>query len=106
MRKTSRYASLRKIIDKANSQFAKNRLRSDAKLFLLLNFGEMVAGPLAKANVPQTTITRDIEKDIQTVVKLAADIVPASDQISSHQVVSAVNVMWGKMKSLAHKIWD
>jgi hypothetical protein len=99
------YVSLRKMIDSADSQFAQKRLRPDAKLFLLINFGEMVAAPLARAKVPQTKEMNDIRHGIEAVVKLAADVTPARDKISSHQIVSVVPIIWGKLKSLTDKLW-
>lgn len=91
---------------------SKIRLRGDAKLFLLINFHQMIVRPLLLA-----TISRQIEQsilrkelfymvrdDVRTIIDYSRKE-SDGEEISGHSIMRTVDSMWRELKSSSFEIW-
>ena len=107
---------VRHAIDDADArlfQSRQQRLRADAKYFLLLNFMQMVFAPVRLLGRDVTAeLTSSLVADINLVVNEAArrqQILPglAAEQsdVSGHAVLEAVSNRWRDLNLSSFRIW-
>ena len=104
---------------------AVGRLRPDALFFLLVNFDQMVARPLALVREGGRDIATDaelaglVENDVQTILREAAVIPSASasgaeadrgvpartDEITGGHVVAALATVYGRLETVVLNVW-
>jgi len=83
------------------------RLRPDARLFLFVNLHQMIALPLAYAQAVQLEVRpvdSMIRDDVRTVLEAAATE-SKEDEISGHAVLTALNNVWGKLRTVELNVW-
>ena len=101
--------TIRSMIDAAEREtFAgkTQRLRPDAKVFLLINLLQMVAVPvLASGKGRNLELGRLLFDDTITLVRRAADQAKGQE-VSSHAVLTAVANNWQKLKLSDLKLWE
>jgi hypothetical protein len=100
---------LRGIVDgaaeEASIRFNKE-LRPDAKMLLLLNFGNLVVVPLAVAErAKPDEIYGAVAHDIATLVAHAAEIADGRE-ISAHTIIDALSGLWRQLDVSAFKLWE
>lgn len=85
-------------------------LRPDAKMFLVSNFNQMIIKPMivAKAEkhieLNQKSIAEIIKNDLVTIMKFTYEI-KKEKQASGHDVMKAIDQLWGKLESTKLEIW-
>lgn len=91
---------------------APHRLRPDARLFLVVNFHQMVSRPLQLGNVlPDEQLLQLIHHDLRIVVEDAANeddadaVTPSRDGISAAAVVRAIARRWKELKLNGIGVW-
>jgi len=108
-----RYAPIFDVIQTAINRFEANqsepdfiRVRSDARLFLLLNFDQMVFRPLTAAR-NLNNISGSISEDVTNILETAriATKEKRESEISGHEVLNACSRLWGSLKTLAKDSW-
>jgi len=86
--------------------FPDKQLRPDAKLFLLINFLQMVVIPVSLAGKRQETdLGRSLFADIVSLLKEAAGETTGRD-VSSHAVLKALTKYWMKLNLSSLKLWE
>ena len=100
---------VRSSIDRAHEELRKETgrvLRADASYLLLINFAAMIIAPAERAGKVSVGEMRDsTASDIRIIVREAARI-SREEEISGHQVIAAVNNVWGRLKTMTYNIWD
>lgn len=99
--------TVRKAIDDFESS-NNLKIRSDGKLFLLLNFEFMVYRPLREDVKLRPRLDIRIRKDITTILKRAGDNIskkPNNDGISAHEIASAGLQVWESLSTLSKDSW-
>ncbi len=82
------------------------RLRPDAKLFLLINFLQMIVHPVSLAGRRnQSDLRRILFADTVSLLKEAAGETRDRD-VSSHAVLKALTKNWMKLNLSALKLWE
>lgn len=85
-------------------------LRPDAKMFLVTNFNQMIIKLLLLArtknqiDLNQKSISEIIKSDINTILKLTYQI-KKEREASGHDVMKAIDQLWGKLESTKLEIW-
>lgn len=95
-----------------------NRLRPDARHFILVNMHQMVCLPiLADASRPQrssqgdfatdrevrSNLARDVEHDVRLILEAAAN--QPDYEVSGHAVLVAVSRVYDRLKTAASNVW-
>jgi hypothetical protein len=101
-----------RLVDDAISDITKelglgNRLRSDARFFLLVNLYQMVLLPLFYSEQmprPWASLERDIRDDIRTILETAGE---QSNQreISGHIIVNVLSNVWKDLRVTKLNLW-
>lgn len=104
-----RFEPVRGIVDGAAEQASirfNKELRSDAKMLLLLNFGNLVVAPLAIAErATPNEIYGAVAHDIASLVAHAAEITDGRE-ISAHNIIDALSGLWQELNVSALKLWE
>lgn len=85
-------------------------LRPDAKMFLVTNFNQMIIKPLIvakaekKIELTQKSISEIIKNDLVTIMKFTYEI-KKEKKASGHDVMKAIDQLWGKLESTKLEIW-
>ena len=85
-------------------------LRPDAKMFLVTNFNQMIIKPIIIAknenslNLKQYSISEIIEKDVKTILRHTFEI-KRDKEASGHDIMRAIDQLWGKLESTKLEIW-
>ncbi|WP_445908871.1 hypothetical protein [Yeosuana sp.] len=85
-------------------------LRPDAKMFLVTNFNQMIIKPLLvartenKIDLNQKSISEMIQSDLKTILRFTYEI-KKEKQASGHDVMKAIDQLWGKLESTKLEIW-
>jgi hypothetical protein len=88
------------------SPYAGRRLRPDAKLFLLINFLQMIVIPVILARRQDgPDLGRILFADTVTLLKESADETNETD-VSSHSVLKALTKNWQRLNVSALKLWE
>jgi hypothetical protein len=86
--------------------YAGRRLRPDAKLFLLINFLQMIVLPVSLSERGSNVdLRRILFADTVTLLKQSADETNERD-VSSHAVLKALTKNWKKLNFSALKLWE
>ena len=96
---------IRTSIDHADKE---NRLRPDAKYFLLVNFHQMIVRPYFEINYRNTKYNSEIDSYIEADIDLIVlEAKKESDQIeiSGHKIIDIVNNLWGSLQTTKLEIW-
>ena len=109
---------IREAVEKIDQELSRERglrLRPDSKLFLLLNFNEMIARPLASGGrLESGKLLSGVEKDLRLIVQRAAEEhrphpqegeLGGEAEISSHYIVNALSRSWADLH-VTGLIWD
>jgi hypothetical protein len=84
---------------------ARERIRPDARLALLVNFDELVAKPLTLVRAaPSETLAAAIQGDTQLIVQAAAQVRP-SGMITGGDIYRAVGLVYERMRSASFDLW-
>ncbi len=101
--------TIEQVIAKAISKFETEELReraiirSDAKLFLVINYKAMVYLPLRDSpKFSELELKKEIFSEVQKILKAAQEI---STEISAHQVLIAGSKIWDSLKTLSRGSW-
>jgi hypothetical protein len=105
--------AVRRAIDGADKEA---RLRADARYFMLVNLHQMVILPIligryGPYEIPDRSseyLENAIEQDVTAVVQNALDTSRGdSDQqgLSAHQIMTAVNNIWDRLKTAEINLW-
>lgn len=101
--------TIEQVIAKAINKFevdelpARTLVRSDAKLFLMINYRTMVYFPLKDSTkFSELELKKEIFSEVQKILKTAQEI---STEISAHQVLIAGNKIWDSLKTLSNGSW-
>lgn len=101
--------TIEQVIAKAISKFETENLdkrvivRSDAKLFLIINYSSMVYYPLLDAKDPdKNDLKRQIFKEVQKILNVAQDM---AKEITAHKILQAGNEIWDSLKTLGKSSW-
>lgn len=100
---------VRGIVDAAAEQASRRfnkELRADAKMLLLLNFGNLVVAPLTM--VQRTSLEEIYEvvtRDVSTLVARAAEITDGRE-ISAHNIIDALSGLWKQLSVSALQLWE
>ena len=92
---------VRIIIDQAIEELGlSGRVRSDTKMFLLLNFHHLIAVPFRRAE-PKLDVGAMVAEDVRVLLKAARGIAEdrAHDLINGRDVVEATVMTWRIIKS-------
>jgi hypothetical protein len=84
-----------------------NKLRPDAKYFLLVNFDHLIVRPLFERRPYQKgfyEIEKAIEADISTIFSTAKQE-PEQDEISGHKIMNTINKLWKDLKTTRLELW-
>lgn len=95
------------------------KLRSDAKYFLLTNFHNLIVKPVLAdvyfsienpswprppISLPELRIA--IKIDIQAIITDAGkNVDPNADRVSGHQIMAAINRVWRELRTTRFEIW-
>lgn len=102
------YHIIRKIIISIDNADKENKLRPDAKYFLLVNFHHLIIRPLFDRRLFREKfypeIENDIEADISTIV---SETKQESEQgeISGHKVMDTINKSWRNLRTTRLELW-
>lgn len=105
---------IKEIVDEAAKSHPGRELRADAKLFLVLNFYQMVFLPMVRAPQSATKPSRRrllalIADDTQTIIETARSQRPESDhdrpEISGGQIAEALGKAYRKLKLSEINLW-
>lgn len=101
--------TIEQVIAKAINKFEVEELleraivRSDAKLFLMINYRAMVYYPLKDSpKFSELQLKKDIFSEVQQILKTAQN---TSMEISAHQILIAGNEIWDSLKTLSRGSW-
>jgi hypothetical protein len=105
---------VRKSIESTTAELElENQLRADARLFLLVNFHELILIPLlrtGRTDVDQSTarIQHDLIRILDTARSLAHSRSPAGSEVyvSGHTVVDALAASWNELELTSTGIWS
>ena len=84
------------------------RLRPDARLFLVVNVHQMVVLPLSyTAHMPPRDLLKDmIRDDIRSVLQVAISSERRDQrEVSGHAVVNALSQVWEKLRITEFQLW-
>jgi hypothetical protein len=98
----------KKEIDKAiNDLDLKDRIRSDAKYFLLLNFSHMVAYPTIVFQEEEYSILYKeyLLSDLKLILSNAEELTKNKEEITTTDIVASLPNVWEKLKLNATKMW-
>jgi hypothetical protein len=83
-----------------NESYLSERIRPDAKLYLLVNFHRLVVVPLIEGGGLSTDeILGHVSHDVGTILRRARDLAEA-EEISGHVVVDALSDVWEESRLL------
>jgi hypothetical protein len=97
-----------------------SRIRPDAKLFLLVNFTDVILAPLIITNVEdQSVLLESTTEDIKSILVAASQVsslrgrtneitiepIVENRKISSHDVLIAVQSIWSLLRTLRIEVW-
>jgi len=101
--------TIRRSIDNSDKE---DKLRPDAKYFLLTNFHNLIVRPLIDDyryvldNPDLSNLGEYIAEDIQTIINTTTnEISTDSEKISGHQIMSTINGLWKTLKTTSFDIW-
>jgi len=86
------------------------RVRPDARLFLLVNLDQMVVLPVGLAGVEELTrhryhgLLRTIVDDVMLLLSTAARDA-SNETVSAHHLITALATRWKDLKLAKHEIW-
>jgi len=102
--------TIRRSIDNSDKE---DKLRPDAKYFLLTNFHNLIVRPLIDDyryvldNPDLSNLGEYIAEDIQTIINTTTnEISTDSEKISRHQIISTINGLWKTLKTTSFDIWE
>ena len=83
------------------------QLRPDALLLLLVNLDQLILLPLThpRSNVSIEQLESDLRNDVRLVLTAAWEE-NRGEEISSNDVLRAMQSVWGELKSLEANVWD
>lgn len=85
------------------------RLRADARYFLLVNISEMIILPIQmRGNIPMGIINDMLRDDVNSIVNAAVRIEPEArrfPEISGHAVLEAIATTWKNLKLTELRVW-
>jgi len=86
-------------------------LRSDAKLFLLVVFFEIIVVPISSVQErpDAASFQRDIRNDIATIIAACMEPERSSNEsteITAHTVLTVVDDIWGSLNISSVKLWN
>lgn len=93
-----------------------NRLRPDAKYFLIVNFHHLIVLPVLERRysqygrsyepryIPDRKFSEDIREDIQTIISNTETQLGEQD-ISGHQIMRTIDRLWRELKTTKLEIW-
>jgi hypothetical protein len=88
------------------SPYAGRQLRPDAKLFLLINFLQMIVLPVSFARrTSEADLGQALFVDTVSLLQDAAEETRDRD-VSSHAVLKALTKNWNKLNLSALKLWE
>ncbi|ROI11893.1 hypothetical protein ACLB6K_24215 (plasmid) [Microcystis aeruginosa FACHB-524] len=97
-----------------------SRIRPDAKLFLLVNFTDVILSPLIVTGVEdQNILLENTAEDIKAILVAASQVsslrgrnneitiepIVENRKISSHDVLIAVQSIWSLLRTLRIEVW-
>jgi hypothetical protein len=82
----------------------KLRIREDAKYFLLVNFAEMIAGPLTE-RVERDRLIHDLRHDTRLLLESASLNGKNKEEISGHDVINALSKNWTELDVMKLGLW-
>lgn len=87
------------------------QFRPDAKLFLVINFNEMIVKPLIFRQLEneKETSPKDlfitIQLDLIRVMNHAVEFKQNDEDISGHRIMKSIDELWGKLDSTKYELW-
>jgi hypothetical protein len=99
---------IQRIID---SETDHNKIRPDAKFFLLVNFHQLVLKPLFEARryskdpYFETGLVQDIEDDINAIISYTFKEFIENEEISGHEIMKTIDALWTQLKTTRIEIW-
>ena len=90
-----------------------NKVRPDAKHFLLVNIHQMVVLPYSKFVDQGNGMVREgdfdwqqaIREDVEMILNEVSPDISQEGEISGHDVIESVSKVWDKLKSSSAQIW-
>jgi hypothetical protein len=83
-----------------NESYLSERIRPDAKLYLLVNFHRLVVVPLMEGGSISTDEIFDyLSDDVGIILRRARDLAEA-EEISGHLIVDALSEVWDELRLL------
>ena len=105
----NRAQEIRDRIDNAiDEQSLSERVRPDARLYLLVNFHRLTVVPLIEGGSLSTDeISNHLSDDIGTILRRARDLADSREkkEISGHVIADAVSEDWDKLKLSSTSAW-
>lgn len=85
-------------------------LRSDAKLFLLTNFNQMIVKPLVhlqdenSIDITSSDLLNTISRDLNQILNYSLEL-KKEDKISGHEIMTAIDKLWLTLESTKYELW-
>lgn len=101
--------SIKRELKKIEKKFPDVTIRSDAKLFVLVIFHQIVSMPLLAEdkNIDYEILESSISKDIQGLMGQAIEnLSPRGGEISAHTVLSLIDRQWNSLNISRHDWWN
>lgn len=101
--------TIRKSIDRVDKE---DKLRPDAKYFLLVNFHHLIVRPLIEQRPIRDfrnekdyfELEDNIQSDLEAIITDSRDNV-TQEEISGHQVMKSIDRLWKSLKTTKLEIW-
>lgn len=100
--------SIRTKIEKSTNE---DKLRADAKYFLLVNFHELVLKPILEGEyygevTNENELLKNIEDDIQNIISTTINVEENREgKISGHKIIGTINMLWRELKTTRIGAW-
>lgn len=109
---TDEYQIVRQIRKSIDSADKEDRLRPDARYFLLVNFHHLIVKPLVEQKPSRGFRSEkdfiELEKMIQSDLReIVTDSIsdPSQTEISGHQIMKSIDKLWNGLKTTKLEIW-
>jgi hypothetical protein len=92
------------VVNELNLQ---ERIRPDARFFLLVNVDQMIVMPLSYSGnlrVDRQPLNEMIRTDVRTILRTASERVD-QQEISGHRVVNVLSEIWGRLDISKLDVW-
>lgn len=88
-----------------SSTETRDHLRPDAKYLLLINLHQMIASPIAiSGDLGNKEIGKMLRHDAEVIISTAKRY-SNEREISGHEIISAISIIWQELKSSRLEIW-